>query len=52
MIDDIFITFALNIDCGSLLELPQCGGSNKHPQSMFLSQNNKNNVYSKKPHFF
>ena len=24
-----------NIDCGCLLEPPQCGGSNKLPQSMF-----------------
>ena len=29
---------AQNIDCGYLLKLPRWGGSNKYPQSMFLSE--------------
>ena len=37
---------ARNIDCGYLLELPWWGGSNEYPQSMFLSRNKKNNVYT------
>ena len=43
---------AQNIDCGYLLEPPRRGGSNKYPQSMFLSRNNKNNVYNCKPQFY
>ena len=43
---------AQNIDCGYLLEPPQRGGSNEYPQSMFLSRNNKNNVYPCKPEFY
>ena len=42
---------AQNIDCGYLLEPPQRGGSNKCPQSMFLSRNKKINVYPCKPQF-
>ena len=42
---------AQNIDCGYSLELPQQGGSNKYPQSMFLSRNKKINVYPCKPQF-
>ena len=38
---DIFYISAQNKDCGYLLELPQRGGSNEYPQSMFLSRNNK-----------
>ena len=34
-ISDIFHIFAQNIDCGYLLEPPQWGGSNEHPQSVF-----------------
>ena len=34
-----FLIFAQNIDCGYPLELPQCGGSNEYPQSMFLAKN-------------
>ena len=34
------------------LEPPHRGGSNKYPQSMFLSRNKKNNVYSCKPQFY
>ena len=43
---------ALNIDCGYLLEPPHRGGSNKYPQSMFLSRNKKNNVYPCKAQFY
>ena len=43
---------AQNIDCGYLLEPPQRGGSNKYPQSMFLSRNKKINVYPCKPQFY
>ena len=38
----IFLISAQNIDCGYSLELPQRGGSNEYPQSMFLSRNKKN----------
>ena len=37
-----FLIFALNIDCGYSLELPQGGGSNMYPQFMFKSKNKKN----------
>ena len=43
---------AQNIDCGYSLEPPRRGGSNKYPQSMFLSRNKKNNVYPCKPQFY
>ena len=43
---------AQNIDCGYPLEPPQQGGSNKCPQSMFLSRNKKINVYPCKPQFY
>ena len=49
---DIFYISAQNIDCGYSLEPPRRGGSNEYPQSMFLSRNNKNNVYPCKPQFF
>ena len=49
---DIFLISAQNIDCGYLLKLPQWGGSNGYPQSMFLSRNKKNNVYPCKPQFY
>ena len=42
---DIFHISAQNIDCGYSLELPQRGGSNEYPQSMFFSRNKKNSVY-------
>ena len=49
----IFFKFLLkNIDCGYSFELPQQGGSNQYPQSMFLSRNKKNNVYPCKPQFY
>ena len=40
-ISDIFHICAQNIDCGYSLEPPRRGGSNKYPQSMFLSRNKK-----------
>ena len=51
-ISDIFHISAQNIDCGYSLEPPWRGGSNEYPQSTFLSQNKKNNVYSRKPQFY
>ena len=42
---------AQNIDCGYLLEPSQRRGSNKYPQSMFMSRNKKINVYPCKPQF-
>ena len=49
----IFFIFLLkNINCGYSLEPPRWGGSNKYPQSMFLSRNKKNNVYPCKPQFY
>ena len=35
---NIFHISAQNIDCGYMLELPQRGGSNKYPQSMFWAE--------------
>ena len=49
---DIFHISAQNIDCGYPLKPPRRGGSNKYPQSMFLSRNKKNNVYPCKPQFY
>ena len=49
---DIFHVSAQNLDCGYSLELPHRGSSNEYPQSMFLSRNNKNNVYPWKPQFY
>ena len=49
---DIFHISAQNIDCGYSLEPPHRGGSNEYPQSLFLSRNNKNNVYPYKPQFY
>ena len=49
---DIFHISAQNIDCGYSLEPPRRGGSNEYPQSMFLSRNEKNNVYPCKPQFY
>ena len=46
---DILHISAQNIDCGYWLELPRQGSSKKYPQSMFLSRNEKNNVYPCKP---
>ena len=48
---DIFHISAQNIDCGYSLEPPRRGGSNEYLQSMFLSRNNKNNIYPCKPQF-
>ena len=41
-----------NIDCRYLLEPPQQDGSNEYPQSMFLSEKKKINVYPCKPQFY
>ena len=49
---DIFLISAQNIDCGYSLEPPHRGGSNEYTQSMFLSRNNKNNVYPCQPQFY
>ena len=49
---DIFHISAQNMDCGYWLEPPRRGGSNEYPQSMFLSRNQKNNVYPCKPQFY
>ena len=49
---DIFHISAQNIDCGYSLEPPHRDGSNNYPQSMFLSRDNKNNVYPCKPQFY
>ena len=49
---DIFFISAKNIDCEYSLEPPRRGGSNEYPQSMFLSRNKKNNVYTCKPQFY
>ena len=49
---DIFHISAQNIDCGYSLEPHRRGGSNEYPQSMFLSRNNKNNVYPCKHQFY
>ena len=46
----IFFFDGPNIDRGCLLEPPQWGGSNEHPQSIFV-ENKRNNVYPCKPHF-
>ena len=50
--NDIFHISTQNIDCGYSLEPPRWGGSNEYPQAMFLSRNNKNNVYPCKPQFY
>ena len=47
-----FHTSTQNIDCRYLLEPLRRGGSNKYPQSMFLSRNKKVNVYPCKPQFY
>ena len=49
---DMFHISAQNIDCEYTLEPPRRGGSNEYSQSMFLSKNKKNNVYSCKPQFY
>ena len=49
---NIFHISNQNIDCGYSLELPQWGGSNEYPQSMFLRRNKKNNVFPCKPQFY
>ena len=49
-ISDIFHISALHIDCGHALEPPRRVTGT--PQSMFLSRNKKNNVYTCKPQFY
>ena len=49
---DIFHISDQNIDCGYSLEPPRRGGSNRYPQSMFLSRNKKINVYPCKSQFY
>ena len=49
---DIFHISAQNIDCGYSLEPPRRGSSNKYPQSMFLAEIRKNNVYPCNPQFY
>ena len=49
---DIFHISAQNIDKWYSLEPPRRGGSKEYPQSMFLSRNKKNNVYSCIPQFY
>ena len=51
-ISDFFHISAQNIDCGYSLEPSRRGGSNEYPQSMFLSRDQKNNVYPFKPQFY
>ena len=46
---DIFHISAKSIDCGYSLEPLRLSGSNKYPQSMFLSRNKNNNEYPCKP---
>ena len=50
---DIFNIFAQNIYmyCGYMLEPPHQGGCNEYPQSMFLSQNDKNMYTTVHPSF-
>ena len=49
---DIFHISAQNIECEYSFEPPRRGGSNEYPQSMFLKQNKKNNVYPCKPQYY
>ena len=49
---DIFHISAQNIDCGYSLEPPRRGGSTEYLQSVFSSENKKNNVYPCKPQFY
>ena len=54
-ISDIFCINNPNKDCRCLLEPPQWGGSNKHPQSMFCVKKKKKkseNVHSYQPPLF
>ena len=49
---DIFYIFTQNIDYGYSLEPPWWGSSKKYPQPMFLSRNNKSNIYPCKTQFY
>ena len=35
ILDDTFLFYAQNTDCGYMLELPHYGGYNEYPQYMF-----------------
>ena len=48
---NFFLIFAQKIDCGCTLELPQWGGSNEYPQSMFWSKNPKKTFTPVNPSF-
>ena len=48
---DIFLTFAQNIDCGYMLELPRRGSTNEYPQSMFWIINKKYSYTPANPSF-
>ena len=48
---DIFLIFALNIDCGYTLEPPRRGSSNKYPQFKFWIKNKKNRYTPAYPSF-
>ena len=48
---DIFRIPVQNIDFGYSLEPPRRGGSNEYTQFMFLSRNEKNNVFPCKSQF-
>ena len=50
--NNIFLTFAQNIDYGYTLEPPRRGGSNEYPQSMFWSKHKKKKVYPCIPQFY
>lgn len=52
IIDDIFMSFAPNTNCGYMLDPPRQSGSNKYPETMIFGQNKYNNINSIKPKFF
>ena len=49
---DIFPISAQHIDCRYSLEPHLRSGSNEYPQSIFLAEIRKNNVYPCKPQFY
>ena len=49
---DVFHICDQNIDSGYSLAPLRRGGSNDYSQSMFLSRNKKNYVYTCKPQFY
>ena len=48
----IFHIYAQNINCGYPLKPPRRCGSNEYPQSMLLSRNKNDNIYTCKPQFY